>query len=133
VDKRLLLIWIIGLTLFISACSQQQDYDIVGNSIVYDDANVYFNVSPHTLTQSGSPILTFESKLYSGDVDLLFGFNTTTVQPTGSRVYNPHNEERSYTCPVSHSYNYTLNPNYFTCYYTRNNNGTLRVNYILEM
>jgi hypothetical protein len=111
--------------LFISACSQSPDYEIIGDSVVYDDSNVYFNVSPHTLTHSASPILTFESKVFSGDVDLLFGFNTTTVQPTGSRVYNPHNEERSYTCPVSYSYNYTLNPNYFTCYYTKNNNGTL--------
>lgn len=119
------LLFLIISVIFISACSQSPDYDIVGDSVVYNDSNVFFNVSPHTLTQTGSPILTFESKLYSGDIDLLFGFNTDTAQPTASRVYNPHNVTRSYTCPAEYSYNYTTNPNYLWCYYTVNKNGTL--------
>lgn len=56
-------------------------YEIVGNSVVEEDENVYFSITPHTLTQSGYQEIKLISKTYSGNIDVAFGFNKEGANP----------------------------------------------------
>ena len=88
------------------------DWIIQGNSVYFDDSNVFINVTPHT---SNYPVIEFISKDYTGLVDIVVGFDTDDVLPTKAET-NPHleNVTVSYTCDFE--FNYTLNPNYFWCF-----------------
>lgn len=100
------------------------DYIIEGDSVYIDDENVKINITPHT---SNSPVIELTSKKYEGNIDIVVGFDTSDVIPTGA-YYNPNmtNITRSYKC--DYLFNYTLNPKYATCYeeiYTDFFNGTV--------
>ena len=115
------LLALIGLVIvLISGCSEELDYYIDGDRVYVDDENVYISVTPHTISHSDWVYAEFESKTYSGDVDIAFGFNTESIRPKHIQYYNPHEEdiEKSYIC--EHEFNYTLDPNFFTCYNEEN-------------
>lgn len=111
------IIYILGILfmLFITGCSQQENYDIIGDSVIIDDSNLFMNVTPHTLYNSGWVELEFESKVFSGDIDFVFGFEDDGVIPLKAELYNPHEEQVNYTC--NYEFTYTTDPNYFICYY----------------
>lgn len=92
--------------------SPQQEWVITGDSVWIDDDRVFINVTPHT---SNHPIIQVQPKTYTGDVDIILGFDTTQVEPLNAYT-NPHfvNVEKSYTC--NYEFNYTTNPKYFWCY-----------------
>ena len=115
-----LCIIMIACLLFLTACATEEDYTIDGDRVYVDDDNVYISVEPHTISNSGWVYAEFESKVYSGDVDIAFGFNTESIRPKYIQYYNPHEEdiEKSYTC--EHEFNYTTDPNFFTCYNEEN-------------
>ena len=127
-DKRFILIGLFAL-LFIAGCSEDGgvDYEIIGNSVQVDDSNIYISVSPHTIHYSDWVEVEFESKLFSGNIDFVFGFNTADgVYPITARrwveqeqIYS--NETTYYNC--EHEFNYTQDPNHFWCY--NQENGTL--------
>jgi len=99
---------------FPSVSADPQDWIIEGNSVYIDDNLVYINVTPHT---SNNPIIEFKSKIYSGEVDVVVGFNTSEVIPKGAS-YNPHLENltHTYECNGENKFfNYTLTPKYFWC------------------
>ena len=124
VDKRFILIGLLTL-IFIAGCSTSEegaDYTIEGNSVYVNDSNIYLRATPHTIAYSDWVEVEFESKLFGGEVDFAFGFNTDTIRPTAVERWNPHEEEISYTC--DHEFTYTTNPNYFKCYYTQPANAT---------
>jgi len=69
----------------------QPTWIIDGNRVYVDDPNVYISVEPHTLHSSGWIYLNFTSKVYTGDIDMVWGFNTTEVRPKKAELYHPHN------------------------------------------
>lgn len=106
-----------------------QDYTVTNNAVWIDDENIYLSAYPHTI--HGSETVTFDlsTKSYSGDIDVVWGFDTESVKPSNAKILSPHweNETGSYTCDctsftsegVVYSdcfFEYTLSPNYFWCY-----------------
>ena len=69
----------------------QPTWIINGNRVYVDDPNVYISVEPHTLHSSGWIYLNFTSKVYTGNIDMVWGFNTTEVRPKKAELYHPHN------------------------------------------
>lgn len=92
------------------------DWTIEGESVWMEDGKAYIKVTPHTLQSSGWIIINFTSKVYTGDIDIALGFDTTTHKPSKVQRYNPRLEEvtESYVCDGF--FNYTLSPNHFWCY-----------------
>lgn len=80
-------IWLIiciGLLIFISACSpslEEPNYTIDGDSVYVDDAKVYINLTPHTRHTSGLVYGELISKVYSGNVNIAFGFDQDGPKP----------------------------------------------------
>jgi hypothetical protein len=94
-------------------------YTMDGNRVYIDDSKVYIAQEPHTLYSSGWVTNTLIPKQYSGNIDVVFGFNSTTTHPTRAELYSPHTvtETRSYTCDPPYWYNYTST--HFWCWHTR--------------
>lgn len=112
---------VLGLTI-VSAPAGNWVLD--GDSVYVNDSNVYISVSPHTLQHSGDITIDLRSKVYSGDIDVLFGFDSSHALPSNARLYNPHNvtETHSYTCSDPNWYNYTAT--HFWCWANVSNNET---------
>jgi hypothetical protein len=131
-NKTLFLLMVFLLSVsFVSA----QDWVIVGDTVFVNDTNAFISAEPHTLTSSGDVEFTLISKSYSGDIDVLFGFNTSEARPVNAFYYTSINitETKNYTC--EHNFNYTINPNYAWCYATwnyinRTTNTTVYENHI---
>lgn len=129
--------WIFIVPLFIvialiSGCSPTVPYELHGNSVIADDDNVFLNITPHTLYGDGWAETQFMSKVYSGDIDFVYGFETDVATPTQAKIFRegPIEKEFSYTC--YYKFNYTITPNYFWCYREQDNNGTLMNETIYE-
>ena len=121
------------ISLFILACASilaiiflsipiraPTNWTIDGNKVYVDDANVYLSAEPHTIYQSGYVYFNLTSKQYSGDIDVLWGFDTSITKPIIVDFYKPHNVNitKSYTCSGTNLwYNYTTNPKHFWCWY----------------
>ena len=117
------LLALIGLVIvLISGCTDDggADYEIIGDSVMIDDSFIYMNVTPHTAKHSQWIELEFESKVFTGEIDFVFGFNTTDgVYPKKAQRWtnNPKvisNETIYYTC--TEDFNYTIDPNHFWCF-----------------
>jgi len=95
-------------------------WTIDDNSVYVNNSLIFINVTPHTLHDSGWIHIELLSKKYSGDIDVVFGFNTSYARPKKAFLYKPHYETviKSYTCNPPHWYNYTLNPKHFWCWDT---------------
>jgi hypothetical protein len=93
-----------------------QDYVVDGNSVYIDDVNAYIRATPHTLFSSGYIMFNVTSKVFTGDVDVVFGFDTDYTKPKSIELYKPTttSTELSYTC--AGYFNYTLTPKRFWCY-----------------
>lgn len=125
-NKIVLLGFLVMALMFAGCQGQTNNYTIDGNSVYVDDSNVYINVTPHTLHHSDWVEVEFESKLFSGDIDVAFGFDTDSIRPKTIERWNPHDEEKEYTC--NYNFIYTTNPNYFWCYYEQTNqSGTVNI------
>jgi len=103
---------------FIAAyAGSSQSWVIEGDKVYVDDANVFIQAEPHTITGSGSVLFNFTPKAYTGDVDVVWGFDTDEARPTAAWLYSPHEiaTTHSYTCNDDY-FNYTVNPNRFWCW-----------------
>jgi hypothetical protein len=58
-----------------------------GDKVFIDDAYVYLSAQPHTIGSSGWVTLEFQSKVYTGDVDIALGFNQTFCKPTKIQLW----------------------------------------------
>lgn len=98
-------------------------YTIDGNKVYIDDTNIYLSAEPHTIHSRGYVYFNFTSKVYSGDADFIFGFDTDKLTPERLELYNPlyYNKTEKYTC--SEFFNYTTTPKHAWCFETKN--GTL--------
>jgi hypothetical protein len=99
-------------------------YTIDGNSVYVNDSNVYIRAYPHTITHSQWVYFNLTSKAYTGDIDVVWGFDTDIAKPTMAYYHNPRwvNQTQKYVC--GHEFNYTLSPNYFWCYRNLTDNQT---------
>lgn len=91
---------------------------ISGDKVYINDSMAYLVAYPHTITDSGYVNFNLTSKIFSGDIDVVWGFNTSLVKPKSAEYYSPYswNETKSYTCNPPYWYNYTLSPKYFWCW-----------------
>jgi len=87
--RGLILVLLIPM-LLIMGCQQTEDpWTIEGDSVYVDNADIYINVTPHTLATSNWVTLEFQSKVFSGNIDFVFGFNTTDgVYPKKAQIWN---------------------------------------------
>ena len=111
----LLLAMVISLTPSVSAVGEEYD----GDTVYINDSKAYITATPHTIVGDGWVEFGVTAKTFTGDLNVLFGFNNEYIKPTKAEYYNPHDVQQSYVC--SEEFNYTLNPNYFYC---NSENGT---------
>ncbi len=64
---------------------------VINDDTVYiDDNRVYASATPHTIYSSGWVYFNLTSKVYTGDIDIVWGFDTSTAKPTQAELYHPH-------------------------------------------
>jgi hypothetical protein len=73
----------LGFSQMINPVSADDNWVIDGNRVYIDDSLVYASASPHTLSGSGDVVFEFKSKVYTGAIDLCWGFNTEYYRPSG--------------------------------------------------
>lgn len=98
------LVSFIPLLVFPILIHSQQSWVIDGDKVYIDDSKIYSSAYPHTRTSSGWVYHDLRSKVYTGDADFLWGFDSDCVNPKKPQLFNPQvvnwNESR-----VSHYFN----------------------------
>ena len=67
-----------------------QNWVIDGDTVYIDDANVYLSATPHTISSGGWVYFNLTSKTYTGDIDVVWGFNLPNVKPTKAELHHPY-------------------------------------------
>lgn len=74
------------ITSFVSIYADEyeytEDWKILGDTVYINDSKVFASATPHTLSSSGWVYFEFESKIYDGNIDMFWGFNTNDTFPT---------------------------------------------------
>ena len=66
-------------------------YIISGESVYFDDAKVFLNVTPHTVMgDGGCTVIELRSKVYTGLVDIFLGVDTEEMMPNKIYYYDEH-------------------------------------------
>ncbi len=65
------------------------NYTIEGNRVYINDSKTFINIEPHTIQDSQWVYVNLTSKVYTGDIDVAFGFNTTITKPSKAELYHP--------------------------------------------
>jgi len=86
-----LMMFFLAFSIGVNSIFAYNNWIIDGNRVYVDDSKVYISVEPHTLHSSGWIYLNFTSKVYTGDIDMVWGFNTKEVRPKKAELYHPHN------------------------------------------
>ena len=106
-------ILVISFLIFIISSSSaigDNNYIINNNTVYIDDSQVYLSATPHTLSSSGWVYFNLTSKVYTGNIDACWGFNTTASKPTKAMVYSPYwvntttNHEKTFYNSTFHIY-----------------------------
>jgi len=63
------------------------NFTIVGDAVVVNDTRAYLSAQPHTIGSSGWVEFTLISKKYSGDIDVVWGFNRTESRPSNPQIW----------------------------------------------
>ena len=61
---------------------QTPSYTIDGNTVFINDSKAYLSATPHTLAGDGWVEVELGTKQFTGDINVLFGFDTEQVTPT---------------------------------------------------
>ena len=82
----------------LSCADSPTPWTIEGDTVFIDDLNVYMSATPHTITDSdykyGYPVdFVIKPKQYTGDIDVVFGFDIPSVKPTKAEHYKPYTHE----------------------------------------
>jgi hypothetical protein len=93
------------------------DWITDGDRVYVNDSFVYISATPHTIYGSGYIIFNVTSKVYSGNVDVVMGFDSNKAKPRSVELLKPHyvNHTKSYTC-LTDDFNYTLSPKHAWCW-----------------
>jgi hypothetical protein len=63
-------------------------YEIDGDYVIEEDSNIYISAYPHTLTlPDQEAYFTIISKKFTGEIDLVFGFDMETIRPKSAEFY----------------------------------------------
>ena len=83
---------IISILPFNSGIAQPatNNWEITGNTVFIEDENAYLSATPHTVSSSGWVEFIVTPKSYTGDIDICWGFDTSTVKPTKAEYYSPY-------------------------------------------
>ena len=121
------------------------NWTIDGDKVYFEDANVYPSATPHTISSSGWVYFNLTTKNFTGNIDALWGFDTTIAKPTKPQVpngwenktsshtfYNVSKfEDTAETCEWGHDYNthkkkifYQTNKTAIVCYDSQTNDGS---------
>jgi hypothetical protein len=73
-------------------------HTIRNNSVLINDSKVTIEASPYTTDKSGYVNLNLLSKNWSGNINIVFGFDSDSALPKSLDLYNPHN------IPIQHSF-----------------------------
>ena len=79
--------------IIITDSASATDWVIDGNTVYVDDANVYASATPHTLGSDGWVTFNFISKTYTGDIDIIWGFDTPTVTPRTPQLWKNYTHD----------------------------------------
>jgi len=112
-----ILFFIISITL--TTTFPQSQWEKVGDSVIIDTDKVYISATPHTITGTGDVYFNITSKVYTGNVDIVWGFDINEVKPVRAELYKVewHNQTNSFTCGGANQFfNYSLTPKHFYCY-----------------
>lgn len=74
----------------------ENEWIIDGDIVYVNDSNLYASASPHTIYGSDEVMFEFESKEYSGDVDLAWGFNQEIMRPSDIWLWQNFSHPNSY-------------------------------------
>ncbi len=80
---------IIGLFIgFVALTFTASAETIDGRKVYVDNPRLYFEAVPHTI-QTGDDVINFKfnSKQYTGDIDIAFGFDTNIIKPKSAELY----------------------------------------------
>ena len=117
-------------------------YTVIGDTVFINDSNVYLSASPHTLSGSGWVYFNLTSKVYTGNIDVVWGFNTSVTKPKQAVLYNPYwintttNHEKTFHNPTFNVYegdnldygnSYNINYKYTIIEEIVNGNGTVYI------
>ena len=70
--------------------SHTTNWNISGETVFFDDENAYLSAKPHTVTSPGWVEFIVSPKIYTGDIDVCWGFAEPTVKPTKAEYYAPY-------------------------------------------
>lgn len=85
----LFLIVVFGV-LFVSNAEIISSYIIDGDTVYIDDENIYIGTTPHTVYGDGWVTSNIITKSYSGNLNIAYGFNTSSIYPTKAELYDPY-------------------------------------------
>lgn len=93
-NKKLLLIFVflvlISFILLVQADTNTDPIPIHDNiRQTIDDSSVYISGFPKTIYRSQYGYFDIQTKSYTGDIDIAFGFNTTQATPNKAELYKP--------------------------------------------
>lgn len=86
-------IMVVSIAVTITMIGATPNWTVEDNSVYVDDDKVYINVTPHTLIDDGEVEIELLSKVYTGNIDVMFGFNTDNAVPKYAKLYNNATEE----------------------------------------
>ena len=72
---------ILLFTLLLSSIAYCDTWTIENDKVYYNDSKVYISAEPHTVWNEDVEIQ-LTSKIYTGKINVLFGFNTSQVTPS---------------------------------------------------
>ena len=116
---RYVFLIIFFIVLYLNASFSSDSWVIDGNIVSINDTNVFISITPHTISSSGYITINLTSKVYTGNIDAIFGVNSNTIKPSKVEVYKPkwENETKSYECTGEGIwFNYTTIPKYAWCW-----------------
>jgi hypothetical protein len=87
-----------SLLVWTPAIEADEEWIIDGDTVYVDNDKVYASATPHTITKSQWVEFELKSKVYSGDIDVAWGFDTTKIRPHNPQRWNgtdwvPFNKE----------------------------------------
>jgi len=95
-----------------------ENYIIDGDKVYINDSKLYLSASPVNLSGTGYVELELESKVFSGDISVAFGFPSDNYKTTGFDRWNPHDVTTDYNYTCGYEFDYTLTPEKRAwCYY----------------
>jgi len=87
-EIMLVTILLLQIVVFIPSIFADNNWVIDGDKVYIDDEYVYLSAEPHTINESNWVVFELESKVYSGDIDVIWGFNITLTQPKYPQWWN---------------------------------------------